>query len=124
MLSSSFHQHQVQSAVTEEGARIGMAVKVVETGGKSIKQHLVRMDLTGCFYPDCLMCESGEAGASHIRSCVHYSGVCTLCADQGLVAKYDGESGMSGYHRTKLTSAIAEHQMHLLSIWNCSIQLK
>ena len=87
--------------MTEEGARIGMAVKVVETGGKSMKQHLVRMDLTGCYYPDCLLCESGEVGASHTRSGVHYSGVCKLCAENGVVARYDGESGRSGYYRTK-----------------------
>ena len=92
---------KVQSVVTEEGARIGMAVKVVVTGGKSMKQHLVRMDLTGCYYPDCLLCESGEVGASHTRSGVHYSGVCKLCAENGVVARYDGESGRSGYYRTK-----------------------
>ena len=78
-----------------------MAVKVVETGGKSMKQHLVRMDLTGCYYPDCLLCESGEVGASHTRSGVHYSGVCKVCAENGVVARYDGESGRSGYYRTK-----------------------
>ena len=55
-----------------------MTVKVVETGGKIIKQRLVRMDLTGCFYPYCLMCESGETGASHTRRGVHYQLLCCL----------------------------------------------
>ena len=92
---------QIQEVVTEEGSRIGMAIKVVETGGKSLKQHLVRMDLTGCYYPDCPLCESGKVGASHTRSGVHYSGVCKLCADQGRTAMYNGESGRSGYYRMK-----------------------
>ena len=86
-----------------------MTVKVVETGGKSLKQHLVRMDLTGCFYPDCYLCQSGEGGASHTRSGVHYSGTCNLCADQNLVARYDGESGRSGYLRTRQHKADIEH---------------
>ena len=92
---------EIQNVVSEEGARVGMTIKVVETGGKSLKQHLVRMDLTGCFYPDCLLCESGERGSSHTRSGVHYSGTCKVCADQGLVAMYNGESGRSAYYRTK-----------------------
>ena len=100
---------QVQEVVTEEAARLNMTVKVVETGGVSMKQQLVRMDLTGCFYPDCLMCQSGGGGASHTRSGVHYSGVCTLCADQNVVARYDGESGRSGYLRTKQHKSDIEH---------------
>ena len=92
---------QVQEVVSEEAARLGMSVKVVETGGKSVKQHLVRMDLTGCFYPDCYLCQSGQGGASHTRSGVHYSAICKLCADKGLNAIYNGESGRSGYFRTK-----------------------
>ena len=92
---------QVQQVVTEEAARLGMTVKVIETGGKSMKQTLVRMDLTGCIYPDCYLCESGEGGASHTRSGVQYSGTCNLCAEKGISAVYHGESGRSGYLRTK-----------------------
>ena len=66
-----------------------------------MKQELVRMNLSGCWYPDCYLCKGGEGGASHTRSGVHYSGTCTLFADQGIVARYDGESGRSGYYRTK-----------------------
>ena len=92
---------QVQTVVTEETNRIGMKVKVVETGGTSMRQHLVRLDLTGCIFPDCVLCQSGATGASHTRSGVHYSGVCVLCENDGIIAKYDGESGRSGYYRTK-----------------------
>ena len=37
----------VQAMVNEEAPRIGMSVKVVEKGGTSPKQHLVKTDLTG-----------------------------------------------------------------------------
>ena len=38
-------------------------------------------------------------GGSHTKSGVHYSGVCQLCEDAGIVARYDGESGRNGYWR-------------------------
>ena len=81
-----------------------MSVRVVETGGKSLKQHLVKTDLTGCIYTNlpkhpCVLCEAGVKGGSHTKSGVHYSGVCQLCEDAGIVARYDGESGRNGYWR-------------------------
>ena len=30
---------------------------------------------------------------------MHYSGVCVLCAEDGILSRYDGESGRSGYWR-------------------------
>ena len=93
---------EIQKVVTEEASRIGMTVKVVESGGTSMRQHLVRLDLTGCIYSeDCVLCKSGAPGASHTWNGVHYSGVCLLCENNGIVAKYDGESGRNGYNRTK-----------------------
>ena len=88
----------------EEGGRIGMSVRVVETGGTSLKHHLVRNDLTGCIYPNlpkdpCFLCEADVKGGSHTKSGVHYSGECQLCGEKGIVAKYDGESGRNGYWR-------------------------
>ena len=81
-----------------------MSVRVVETGGKSLKQHLVKTDLTGCIYTNlpkhpCVLCEAGVKGGSHTKSGVHYSGVCQLSEDAGIVARYDGESGRNGYWR-------------------------
>ena len=77
------------------------------------------MDLNGYFYPDCYLCEGGAGGASHTRSGVHYSAVCSLCAEMGVSAVYNGESGRSGYYRTKqhksdiinsrTTNAFAKH---------------
>ena len=92
---------KIQDIVTEETARIKLSAKIVEKGGVSLKQQLVRVDLTGCFYPDCYLCESGTKGGSHTRSGVHYSGICTLCEEAGVKSKYDGESGRSGYWRSK-----------------------
>ena len=66
---------QIQDIVTQETARIKMSAKIVESGGTSLKQHLVKTDLTGCFNPDCYLCESGTKGGSQTRSGVHYSGI-------------------------------------------------
>ena len=95
---------QIQVIMNEEARRIGMSVRVVETGGKSLKQHLVKTDLTGCIYPNlpkdpCFLCEAGVKGGSHTKSGVHYSGQCLLCEESGIVSKYDGESGRNGYWR-------------------------
>ena len=95
---------EIQGIFNEEGARIGMSVRVVETGGTSLKHHLVRNDLTGCIYPNlpkdpCFLCEADVKGGSHTKSGVHYSGECQLCGEKGIVAKYDGESGRNGYWR-------------------------
>ena len=92
-------QKSIQKIVTEEAARLNLTAKVVESGGVSLKQQLVKTDLTGCFYPDCYLCESDSKGGSHTKSGVHYSGVCVLCAENGTISRYDGESGRSGYWR-------------------------
>ena len=92
--------NEIQEIVTEDTARIGLTAKIIETGGKSLKDHLVRLDLTGCFYTDngCMLCESGEHGGSHTRSGAHYSGICVICEEQGKLARYDGETGRNGYY--------------------------
>ena len=93
---------QVQVIASEEAARLGLSVKIIETGGKSLLQHLVRLDLTGCFYEDCYLCESDvKGGASHTRRGAHYSGTCSLCGENQKLARYDGETGYSGYNRTR-----------------------
>ena len=79
----------IQSVVTANTARLGLSAKIVENGGKSLKQHLVRLDLTGCFYPDCFLCESGSVSGSHTRSGAHYSGTCVVCEEQFKSSRYD-----------------------------------
>ena len=120
---------EIQAMVNEEAARIGMSVRVVEKGGTSLKQHLVKTDLTGCIYQNlpkhpCFLCEAGIKGGSHTKSGVHYSGECQLCSEAGIVARYDGESGRNGYWRctmfhkqeiieNKESNAFAKHlQLH------------
>ena len=36
--------------MTEETARLGLKVKIIETGGASLKNFLVKLDLTGCVF--------------------------------------------------------------------------
>ena len=109
----------VSDVVTSEEAVLGMAVRVIETGGISLKQSLVRPDLTGCYWDDCWLCECGVKGASHTRSSAHYGGRCLECDKLGKRASYDGDTGKSGYYRTKqhrkarenanLNNAFAKH---------------
>ena len=111
----------IQEIVMEETARIGLTAKIVETGGISLKNLLVRSDLTGCPIPppDCLYCESGVGGGSHTRGGVVYSGQCIACRDNNITATYHGESGFSAAkrgeeHKTDimkadLTNAFAKH---------------
>lgn len=74
--------------------------------------------------PDpCFLASSTKTHDSHTRSGVHYSGICVKCEDAGVKARYDGESGRSGYWRTtrfhkedikknNLNNAFAKH-LHL-----------
>ena len=98
---------RTRKVVEEEGRRLGVKVRVVERAGVSLKQHLVRTDLsTGAPCPqlDCVLCitNPGEGGGlKHHRSGALYTGVCTLCPNDGFTAIYTGESGYSGYCRTR-----------------------
>ena len=62
----------------------------------------MRLDLTGCFYPKCYLFKAGDHGGSHTRSGAHYSGICVICEEEGKLARYDGETGRSGYYRSTL----------------------
>ena len=91
----------IQKIVDEELPRLNMKVKCVETGGVSLKSQLVKLDLTGCLFPACILCASGLKGGSHTRSGPVYTGTCTLCGERAHVSEYHGESGDSGYSRMK-----------------------
>ena len=58
---------EIQKVMTEESSRLGLRAKIVEKGGRSLKNELVKMDLTGCFYTDCYLCQSSSKGGSHMR---------------------------------------------------------
>ena len=89
----------IQEIVDEEGERLDLTVKIIETGGQSLRSQLVRTDLSGCLMSDCDLCESGAGGGSHTRRGCVYSGTCKECEEEGTTAKYFGESGRSGYHQ-------------------------
>ena len=65
---------RVKSVVDEECKRLGFKVKVVERGGVTMKQHLVKTDMgrsVPCPMEDCLLCltNPGEGGgARHQRA--------------------------------------------------------
>ena len=93
--------NKLQEFVDIEMKKINMSAKIVETAGVSIRDQTVRLDLTGCKFPDCWACESGEKGASHTKRGPVYSGECLDCGEVNITAGYDGESGFSAYNRFK-----------------------
>ena len=113
--------NSLQKIVTEETERLGLTAKIVETGGRSLGNLLVRSDLTGCPIPSplCLYCESGAGGGSHTRGGVVYIGQCLACRDNNTTATYHGESGFSAakrgeehksdINRADLSNAFAKH---------------
>ena len=90
---------KIQAFVDQETKQIGIKTKIIETGGVNWKSQAVKLDLTGCIFPGCWPCESGETGGSHTRRGPVYSATCTICARDDITASYDGESGFSAYNR-------------------------
>ena len=82
----------IQNIVNNKTSELGMRVRVIETCGRKVRDSLVRLDLTGCFYPKCLACKSGLDGASHTRSGVQYYITCKICNTKNILAEYYGES--------------------------------
>ena len=113
--------NSIQEIVTEETERLGLTAKIVETGGVSLRNLLVRSDLTGCLIPSplCLYCESGAGGGSHTRGGVVYTGQCLACRDNNTTATYHGELGFSApkrgeehkrdINKADLSNAFAKH---------------
>ena len=93
-------QKRVQRVADKHMERIGMSLKVIETAGKKIGATLTNLDLTGCWWPDCYLCECGAKGASHTLAGATYTGTCKACEANNVTAVYDGETGRSGYYRT------------------------
>ena len=95
---------QVTQVLEEEGARIGMKLRAIETGGVSLGKQLVRADLRAgepCGRPGCVLdLVSGGAGGPHNKSGALYKGECKLCGEDLVEAEYWGESGRTGYFRT------------------------
>merc|ERR1712155_426460 len=94
---------RLQAAMSEEAARIGITVKIIETGGRSLSSDLVKLNLTPCPMTNCWPCasaaETGEKGASHTKGSSLYRADCVPCLEEGKKVAYVGESGFSGSHR-------------------------
>ena len=93
----------INKVLEEEGRRIGIKMKAIETGGLSLAKQLVRPDLKRgepCGRPGCVLDRtSGGAGGPHNIPSSLYRGGCRLCEAEGESAEYWGESGFSGSHR-------------------------
>ena len=70
-------------------------MKIIETGGQTLRTQLVRTDLSGCLMSDCNLCKSGAGGGHTPGEVVSTAGPsrCTL--------EYFGEYDRSGYHQMK-----------------------
>ena len=91
---------RVRKVVEEEGSRIDVRVRVVETAGVSLKQQLVRTDLAAdqpCRQQGCLLCSTveGKRNTSHNRSGALHRGTCQTCDREGQKAEYIGETDYS-----------------------------
>ena len=93
---------QIQNIVDEEVDRLDLKIKIIETGGVSLKSQLVRTDLSGCLFPNCKLCDSDIGGGSHTRGGCVYQAQCLLCKDDNYTATYHGESGRSAYNHTSV----------------------
>ena len=93
----------IGKVLEEEGGRLGMKLRAVESGGVSLKRQLVRPDLKSgepCGRPNCVLDRcSGGAGGPHNSPSVVYRGTCKLCGLEEISSEYWGESGFSGHHR-------------------------
>ena len=101
--------NRVRQVVNEESGRLNCRIRVVERGGVTVKQQLMKTDMSRsapCKMNDCLLCltNPGEGGgAAHQRSGALYSGTCLICKEEhgeNFESVYFGESGDSGYVRT------------------------
>ena len=94
---------KMKPVLEEEGKRLGLTIKSVESGGTSLKRRLTGRDLSAgepCGQPGCRLSEDG--GCSHSKAGILYRGSCDLCEQTNISAEYFGESGFSGFYRTQL----------------------
>ena len=108
-------KRSVEQIFSEEGFRI----RVVERGGRSIKQFLQKSDIRknkNCGFDSCPVCLSGGSGCS--RESVGYRITCCDCVDKHV---YHGETGRSARlrlneHRDKLNAETG-------ALWNHAVEV-
>ena len=85
--------NSIKKVVAEEGEKINMKIKIVETAGPSLALILTRPKLRGCIFPDC---DFEDNGVDHLRHRANYTGTCNVdpCED-----RYRGESRFGGHAR-------------------------
>ena len=83
---------KIGKVLQEEGLRINMNLRAVETGGLSIGKQLVKPDLRAgepCGRPGCVLDRcSGGAGGPHNVPSVVYRGICKLCGEEEVTSEY------------------------------------
>ena len=72
-------QKQVQQVANKHMEKIGMSIKAIETVGKKVGGALVNLHLTGCWWPDCYLCDCRAKGALHTWAGATYTGTCLEC---------------------------------------------
>ena len=84
--------NNIAKVLKEEGSRIGLNLRAIETGGLSIGKQLVRPDLKAgepCGRPGCVLDRcSGGAGGPHNVPSVVYRGTCKLCGLIEVTSEY------------------------------------
>ena len=101
---------RLKSAVQHVCDKSGMKIKVVEKGGRTVKQILQKSDIDpveGCRRDDCMIC-STKGGGNCEKESVGYRVDCSKCEEDGLVAVMHGETGRSARIR------VGEHHKALM----------
>ena len=101
---------RLKSAVQYVCDKSGMKIKVVEKGGRTVKQILQKSDIDpveGCRRDDCMIC-STKGGGNCEKESVGYRVDCSKCEEDGLVAVMHGETGRSARIR------VGEHHKALM----------
>ena len=90
--------------IVEKESIEGVKFRIVEMGGRSIKNQLQRSNPTrtkGCPNGDCLPCSEGRGkGGNCLKSNVTYEMECKLCVGEGRCV-YIGETSRNLYTRAK-----------------------
>ena len=80
---------QLREGLQEEGRRLQLTIKAVETGGVRLKRKLTGGDLAAkeqYGQPNCELCRAGLKGCGHRRAGVVYRGACNICEQNNITA--------------------------------------
>ena len=114
----------MQKKYSDEVARSGLKIRIVERAGKSIKSFVQRSDPftpKNCGQENCLLCRSEGKGSCRIPS-VTYNIKCLACKDdiEAVDSVYEGETSENCYVRGKQHLYDLEHKSDRSSLWRHS----